>query len=247
MSILVTGGSKGVGRATALRFAQPGVDVFINYHADDAAAEDTAAAIAARGASPHVIKADVRTVEGVRSIFRSVEAVTDRLEVVVHCAVDTSMPGPALELDPIAFADAVQANGSAVLTLTQSAFPLMSSGASVIFVTSRGSHAVVPGYVAVGAPKALGEILIKYLAVELAPLGIRANCVMGSAMDTDAIRSALPPGEAEARLLKAADMNPSGRRIEIDELVDAIEFLVSDQARMIQGQCLTVDGGYYLR
>ncbi|MFI5426677.1 SDR family oxidoreductase [Aeromicrobium sp. UC242_57] len=182
-----------MGRATALRFARPGAHVFINYHADDAAADETAAAVKSMGANPHVIKADVRTVEGVRSILRSVQTVTTRLDVVVHCAVDTSLPGPALALDPIAFADAVQANGSAVLALTQSALPLMSAGASVIFVTSRGSHAVVPGYVAVGAPKALGEILIRYLAVEPAPSGIRANCVMGSAMDTDAIRAALPP------------------------------------------------------
>lgn len=247
MSILVTGGSKGVGRETALRFARPGTDVFVNYHADDSAAETTAAAIADRGARPHLIKSDVRTVEGVTAILQSVAAVTERLDVVVHCAVDTSMPGPALTLDPHAFASAVQANGSAVLGLTQSALPLMRAGGSIIFVTSRGSHAVVPGYAAVGAPKALGEILIKYLAVELAPLGIRANCVMGSAMDTDALRSALPPGEAEARLRVAAETNPSGRRIEIAELVDAIEFLASDGARMIQGQRLVVDGGYYLR
>jgi enoyl-[acyl-carrier protein] reductase III len=70
---------------------------------------------------------------------------------------------------------------------------------------------------------------------------------MGSAMDTDAIRSALPSGEAEARLQRAAELNPSGRRIEIEELVDAIEFLASNKATMIQGQRLIVDGGFYLR
>lgn len=247
MSVLITGGTKGVGRATALRFAQPGTDVFINYHADAAAADVTAAEVTSRGARAHLIKSDVTTAEGVKAILRAVGDTTDHLDVVVHCAVNTSNPGSALTLDPTAFAEAVHANGSAILTLAQCALPFMTAGGSIIFVTSRGSHAVVPGYVAVGAPKALGEILIKYLAVELAPLGIRANSVMGSAMDTDALRSALPPGEAEARLRAAAESNPSGRRIEIDELVDAIEFLVSDRARMIQGQRLTVDGGFYLR
>ncbi|WP_063001574.1 SDR family oxidoreductase [Nocardia mikamii] len=247
MTVLITGGSKGVGRACALRFATPGRDVFINYHADDSAAATAAAAVRERGAQPHLLQADLSTPDGMHSMMDGVAAKADHLGVVVHCAVDTSAVGGALDVDPRAFAAALQCNGIAVLTLTQLALPLLRRGSSIVFVTSHGAPAPVPGYVGVGAPKALGEVLAKYLAVELPPLGIRANCVMGSAMDTAAISSALAPGAAEERLRVAARDNPSGRRIEIDELVDAIEFLCSDRATMIQGQRLVVDGGYYLR
>ena len=200
-----------------------------------------------RGAIAHLIKSDMGTLEGAQQVIDLVLAKTDRLDLLVHCAVDTTAGGAALEFDLVAFARAVQCNGSAMLALAQGLLPVLCRGSSLIFVTSLGSRAAVPGYVGVGAPKALGETIMTYLAVELAPRGVRANTVMGSAMDTDAIRSALPAGEAEARLQRAADLNPSGRRIVIEELGDAIEFLASNKAIMIQGQRLTVDGGFYLR
>jgi enoyl-[acyl-carrier protein] reductase III len=247
MSILITGGSKGVGRATALRFATPGTDVFINYHSDDAAAEKTAAEVREKGANPHLVRADVGTIEGARAAVAGVAEVTDRLDQLVHCAVDTTVRGPILEMDPERFARAVQCNGSALLPLVQAALPLFRRGSAVVFVTSRGSQIAVPGYGAVGPPKMLAEALITYLAVELAPLGVRANSVSASALDTDALRSVLTDEEAEKRLARAAELNPSGRRVEIAELVHAIEFLCSEQSVMIQGQRLNVDGGFYLR
>lgn len=247
MSILVTGGTKGLGRATALRFATPGNDVFLNFRTDREAAEKTAAEVRERGATPHLVQTDVGTIEGARAAVRAVAEVTDRLDQLVHCAVDTSTRGPILEMDPEGFARALQCNGSALLPLVQEALPLFRKGSAVVFITSRGSQIAVPGYGAVGPPKQLGEILMTYLAVELAPLGVRANTVSASTLDTSALRSVLTDEEAEKRLARAAEMNPSGRRVEISEVVDAIEFLCSDRAAMIQGQRLNVDGGFYLR
>lgn len=247
MSILVTGGTKGLGQATALRFATPGTDVFLNYRSDDEAAEKTAAAVRERGAVPHLIKMDVGTIDGARATVAAVAAVTDRLDQLVHCAVDTSTRGPLLGMDPEAFARAVQCNGSALIPLVQSALPLFRRGSVVIFISSRGSQVQVPGYGAVGPAKMLGEILISYLAVELAPLGIRANTVSAATLDTAALRSVLTDEEAENRLARAAELNPSGRRVQLSEVVDAIEFLCSDKAAMLQGQRLNVDGGFYLR
>ncbi|ODU07611.1 MAG: hypothetical protein ABS81_00445 [Pseudonocardia sp. SCN 72-86] len=247
MTILVTGGTKGLGRETALRFATPGNDVFVNYRSDDAAAEWTAAEIRARGAVPHLVRADVGTIAGARAAVAAVADVTDELGQLVHCAVDTGTAGPILEMDPEGFARAVQCNASALIPLVQSALPLFRRGSAVVFVSSRGSQAVVPGYGAVGPPKLLGEILISYLAVELAPLGVRANTVAASTLDTEALRAVLTDAEAEKRLARATELNPSGRRVEIAEVVDAIEFLCSDRATMVQGQRLNVDGGFYLR
>jgi enoyl-[acyl-carrier protein] reductase III len=247
MSILVTGGTKGLGRAAALRFATPGTDVFLNYRSDAEAAEKTAAEVRERGATPHLVRTDVGTIEGARAAVAAVAAVTDRLDQLVHCAVDTSTRGPMLTMDPEDFARALQCNGAALLPLVQSALPLFRRGSSVVFVTSRGSQIAVPGYGAVGPPKLLGESLVTYLAVELAPLGVRANTVSASTLDTAALRSVLTDEEAEKRLERAAEMNPSGRRVELGEVVDAIEFLCSQRATMIQGQRLNVDGGFYLR
>jgi enoyl-[acyl-carrier protein] reductase III len=247
VAILVTGGTKGLGRATALRFARTNVDVFVNYHADEDAAQRTAEEITRQGARPHLVRADLGSVEGARTVVNSVAAVTDRLDQLVHCAVDTSLRGPILEMDPARFARATQCNGSALLPLVQSALPLLRPGSSVVFVTSHGSQATVSGYGAVGVPKLLGEGLVRYLAVELAPYGVRANMVAASTLDTQALHSVLTPERAKKWLDKAAERNPSGRRVEVEEVVDAIEFLCSERATMIQGQRLNVDGGFYLR
>jgi enoyl-[acyl-carrier protein] reductase III len=247
VTILVTGGTKGLGRATALRFAAPGVDVFVNYHADKSAADRTAAEITEQGATAHLVEADIGTVEGAKAAVAAVAEVTNRIDQLVHCAVDTSLRGALLEIDPHRFAQAVQCNGSALLPLVQSALPLFRRGSAVIFVTSRGSQVAVAGYGTVGPPKLLGEALITYLAVELAPLGVRANMVSASTLDTDALRSVLSEEKALRWLERAAEKNPSGRRVELSEVVDAIEFLCSDRAAMIQGQRLNVDGGFYLR
>jgi enoyl-[acyl-carrier protein] reductase III len=117
VSILVTGGIKGLGRATALRFAAPGVDVFVNYHKDKAAAAKTAAEIEDKGATAHLVEADIGTVEGATAAAAAVADVTDQLDQMVHCAVDTSVQGALLDMDPHRFAQAVQCNGSALLPL----------------------------------------------------------------------------------------------------------------------------------
>jgi len=247
LSVLVTGGTKGLGRATALRFAAPGVDVVVSYHSDEAAARETATAIRESGATPHLVQADLSTVEGARATIAAVSEVTEHLNQLVHCAVDTSLRGPILEMDPSRFAQAVQCNGLSLLSLVQAAVPLFTSGSAIVFVTSRGSQIAVAGYGAVGIPKTVGEALVTHLAVELAPLGVRVNSVAASTLDTESLRSVLSEDRAKKWLERAAERNPSGRLVQLSEVVDAIEFLCSDAATMIQGQRLNVDGGFYLR
>lgn len=247
MSILVTGGSKGLGRAVALRYAEQGTDVFINFAHDAAVAERTAAQVREAGGKPHLIQADSGTIEGARAIIAAVAKATDRLDQLVHCAVDSTVNGPLLQMDPARFMRAMQCNGTALIPLVQAALPLFRAGSAVVFVTSRGAEAVVPGYAAIGVCKAAAEMLVKYLAVELAPLGVRANTVSAATLDAEALRAVLTEAEAEARLARATELNPSGRRVELSEVVDAIEFLCSERAAMVQGQRLCVDGGFYLR
>ena len=244
MSILVTGGTKGIGLAIARRFAKPRVDVFLNYRADETAAERARVEIDALGARCHVIRGDVGTPAGAAAVLDEVRAKTDRIDQLVHCAVKV-LPGPLLEIDPVGFTDAINLNGTAMVYLVQAARPLLRSGSTVFFLSSRGSRVPLPNYAAVGAGKSLAESLVRYLALELAPLGVRANCVAPGAVDTDALRQVYGDRTDEV-LRQSAAANPSGRNVTDDDYCSLIEYLASPGAAMIQGQVVFVNGGSYL-
>jgi enoyl-[acyl-carrier protein] reductase III len=244
MAIFISGGSKGIGRAIALRFAKPGAAVFVNYHHDDAPAEATAEEIRGQGAEAHLVKGDVGTPDGARRVIAEVAERTDRLDQLVHCAVDPYV-APALEADLDRFTEAAHVNGLALLYLVQPALPLLDRGSTVFFLSSRGSHTVVPNYVGIGPAKAFAESLVRYLAVEFAPRGIRANVVSAGALPTDALRAVVP--DLDDRLEAMAAANPSGRNVDFDDVTALLEFLASPAGAMIQGRTIMVDGGLTLK
>lgn len=244
MSICITGGSSGIGRAIAERFARPGNDVFINYHADDEAAREAAAAVESNGARAHLIKADVGPPEGARELIKQVSAEVDSLDQLVHCAART-VTGPLLEMDAEALSEVITVNGTALVFLVQQALPLLGPGSTVFFLSSRGSKMVIPNYGSLGSAKALGETLIRYLAVELAGKGVRANTVSPGPLDTPAFRSMFPDSWQQ-RLEGAAAANPSGRGVQFEDAVNAVEALSQPGMEMVQGQTVAVDGGLSL-
>jgi NAD(P)-dependent dehydrogenase (short-subunit alcohol dehydrogenase family) len=244
MAVLITGGTKGIGLAIAKRFAKPGADIFIAYRNDEASAAAASAEIAALGARPHAIKADVSNPTGARALLAKVAAIVDRLDVLVHGAVRV-LVGPILDADPDAFAEAITLNGTSLVFLVQAARPLLKRGSSIIFLSSRGSRQIVPAYAAIGAGKALAEALTRYLAPELAPLGVRINCVAPGTLDTEAVRN-LFGAETDAFLASEAAGNPSGRNITHDDYTGLVAFLASPEASMIQGQVIFVNGGQYV-
>ena len=244
MSILITGGTKGIGRAIALSFAEPGADVFINYHGDDGAAREARSLIEATGARCHVIKQDVGTPEGARAVLAQVAKRVDRLDQLVHCAV-RAIPRPALDCDAHDFTAAVNLNGTALLYLVQAADPLLVRGSTVFFLTSRGGRTVVPNYAAIGVAKSLAESLVRYLASELAPRGVRVNSVAPGVVNTAAVR-ALFGDQADEIVKHAADNNPSGRGVQDEDYTNVIRFLASPEAAFVQGQTIFVNGGHYM-
>lgn len=241
MSILITGGTKGIGLEVARGFAAPGRQVFLNYHADDRAAQVAGAELEERGAEVTLIKADAGTPEGCAVIAGQVRARTDRLDQVVHCAVD-AYASPALDAEPQRFARAALTNGASILFLVQSVLDLMTRASTVFFLTSRGGRIVVENYAAIGAGKAMSESLVRYLAAELAPRGIRINCVAPSIVETDAVRTLF--GEKAAGLARhSAETNPSGRAVKPEDYVALMKFLASPEAEFITGQVVFVNGG----
>ena len=244
MSILITGGTKGIGRAIALAFAAPGVDVFLNYASDDAAAREARSLVEGKGARCHVIKQDIGTPEGGRAVLAQVSATVERLDQLVHCAV-RAIPKPALDCDAHDFTAAVNLNGTALLYLVQAADPLLVRGSTVFFLTSRGGRTVVPNYAAIGVAKALAESLVRYLAGELAPRGIRINSVAPGVVHTDAVRT-LFGDQADEIVKHAAETNPSGRGVQDEDYTSVIRFLASPEAAFVQGQTIFVNGGHFL-
>ena len=244
MAVLITGGSKGVGLAIAKRFAGPGRAILINYLRDEDSANAAVEALRALGARPHAIRCDVGVVEGARELMEKAAEIVDGLDVIVHCAVRV-LVGPLLQADPVALTEAITLNGISLVYLVQAAGALLKPGASIVFLSSRGSRQFVPGYGAIGAGKALAEGFVRYLAPELAARGVRINCVAPGTLDTQAVRDLFGPG-TDAFLAQEAAGNPSGRNITHDDYTGLVEFLASPEAQMIQGQVIFVNGGQYV-
>jgi enoyl-[acyl-carrier protein] reductase III len=236
-SVLVTGGSRGIGKAIALRFASLGATrVVIGYMRGDAAAEETAEELRELGAEPILMRGNVAS----QRIADEVAALGP-LDVLVHSAA-TGVIRPALETDDKHWDWTLSANARALLSLTRAAAPAMKPGSSIIGLSSLGSTRVLENYALVGASKAALEALIRYLAVELAPRGIRVNAVSAGVVETGALEY-FPNREA---MLEMGRANPVGRIVTPADIAASVTFLCSPDAEMIRGQTIVVDGGWSL-
>jgi enoyl-[acyl-carrier protein] reductase III len=163
------------------------------------------------------------------------------LDVLVHAAA-TGVIRPALETADKHWDWTMSANARALLSLTRAAAPSMPSGSSILGISSLGSERVLDGYALVGASKAALEALVRYLAVELAPRGIRVNAVSAGVVETGALEH-FPNRDA---MLDMGVRNPVGRLVSPDDVARLATFLCSPDAEMIRGQTLVVDGGWSL-
>lgn len=240
---LITGGSRGIGRAIALRMAENGVDVVVNYVRHKKDAEETAELVQQRGTRCLVVKANVAKEEDVRLMFEMLENEFGRLDFLVSNAASGVLK-PAMELTQRHWNWAMDINARALLSLVQHGVRMMQSGSRVMAVSSLGSVRAIENYTTVGASKAALESLVRHLAVELGPQGINVNTISAGAVDTDALKHF--PNRDEI-LGTALARTPLGRLTTPDDVANIALFLCSDLASMIQGQVITVDGGYAIR
>jgi len=237
-SVLVTGGSRGIGKAIALRFATLGAArVAIGYFRSDAAAEETAEELRALGAEPTLVRGNVSS----SRVLEQVGALGP-LDVLVHNAA-TGVIRPALEAEDKHWDWTLSGNARSLLALARAAAPSMPEGSSIVGISSLGSERVLADYALVGVSKAALEALVRYLAVELAPRGIRANVVSAGLVETGALEHFR---RREQMLSHSRSRTPAGRLAEPEDVAGAVTFLCSGDAAMVTGHTLVVDGGFSL-
>lgn len=244
---LVTGGSRGIGRATALRLAEAGADVIVNYVTSGSAAKEVADAICMMGRRAATVKADVSEPEDIASMLEFVGNAFGKLDILVSNAASGGFRS-LLTATPRHFEATMKTNVQALMLLTQAALPLMQRGDDVtaqrrkiVALSSHGSHRALPAYGLIGASKAALEALVRHLALELGNQGINVNVVLAGLVASDSTRN-FPESQrifeaiAHRRLV-------SGRELLAEDVANAVLYLVSSLSDLVQGQVLTIDGG----
>ncbi len=240
---LVTGSGRGIGRAIALRFAEEGADLVVNFYRNRDPAEETAEAIRALGRKAVVVKANIGEIEGIDQLFDAVEKEYCGLDILVSNAA-SGYNRPVLKQKPKGWDWTMNINARALLFSAQRAAPLMKTrgGGQIVAISSPGSFRVLPEYVVVGASKAAIEALTRYLAVELAPLGIVVNAVSPGIVETDALQH-FDVLKDRTVIPKAIEMTPAGRLVTPEDVAGLVAFLCSKEAEMICGEVILMDGG----
>jgi Dehydrogenases with different specificities (related to short-chain alcohol dehydrogenases) len=238
---LVTGSSRNIGRAIALRLAREGADIIVNYVLHRRDAEQTAKDIESLGVKATVLRANLAEPEKIDEMF---DAITDnfgRLDIFINNAA-SGTPRPAMGLDLKAWDWTMNVNARAFLLCAQRAAKLMEErGGKIVTLSSSGSIMALPNYTPIGVSKATLETLTRYFAIELAPKNICVNTVRATFVETAAGRL-----YAEAMPFSFWKTTPAGRTIKPEDVANVVAFLCSEDAFMIRGQSIIVDGGISL-
>lgn len=239
---VITGSGRGIGRAIALELARHGANVAINYFRHPEQAEETAAEARALGGEAVVVRAHMGEIAGVQRLVETTVETFGGVDIFVGNAASGVLK-PVTEQQLKGWDWTMNINARSLLFGAQAAAPCMQAAGwgRIIGVSSMGSRRVLPEYSVVGISKAAIETLIRYLAVELAPHGIICNTVSPGLVETDALE--FFPSKDQI-LEEGLRRTPAGRFVTPDEIARVVAWLCTDDARMIVGQNLIVDGGY---
>ncbi|MGH9607187.1 MAG: SDR family oxidoreductase [Terracidiphilus sp.] len=240
----ITGGSRGIGRATALRLtAHRPAHIAIGYVLDHDAARNTVSEIQQLGVPASAHCADVSDEAAFRDVFRKLEDRHGRLDLLISAAARASF-GPLMEVSPRSWQRVMDLNARAFLLGAQLAAPLMVDGGRILGISSLGGRACLEDYGLLGVAKAAIESLTRYLAVELSGRSIRVNSVCGGFVDTDSTRM-LPEFDQVASVI--ATRTPAARVGRPEDIAAVLAFLCSSDSDWITGQTIVADGGLSLR
>ena len=237
---LVTGGARGIGRAIATKLATEGADVVVNYYNSHDEAEALCGELRRQGGRALAIQGSVGVPDSVDEMFAALREHFDRLDIVVSNAASGVLK-PVTEMGLKHWRWCLETNALAVNLLAQRALPLMRGGGRIIAMSSLGAQRAMPGYGFIGASKAALEALVRALAQELGPRGIRVNTVSAGVVDTDAL--AYFPNRDEL-LANFAQRTPAGPVLRPEDVANAVYLLCLPEASMINGHTLVVDGGF---
>ena len=240
---LVTGGSRGIGRAIALRLAEAGADIVINFVSSRDAAMKTAEQVHQLGRRAYVVKADVREQDDIDSMMEFVTQEVGRLDILISNAASGGFR-PLLESNATQFVAAMSINTLAMIRLVQTAITLLEKGplrGKVVGLSSHGSHRALPMYGLIGGSKAALESIARHLTLEVGPRNINVNIVQSGLVETDSTRM-MPHAEQMFAGRKERSMM-GDRELEAEDVANAVLFLASPLSDLVQGETLTVDGG----
>jgi enoyl-[acyl-carrier protein] reductase III len=243
---VITGSGRGIGRAIALRLAASGADIVVSFNRNIAPAEAVADQIREMGRHAIVVKANVSKPEDIDALFQVVDDTFGGLDIFISNAA-SGFNRPAMQQKVTGWDWTMDVNARAFLLAAQRAVPLMQKrgGGAMVAISSPGSGRVMPDYIAVGASKAALESLTRYLAVELAPIGINVNAVSPGLVETDALKHFATLADPEV-IPRAIQNTPAGRLVQPEDVAGVVAFLCSPDAAMIRGQVIVIDGGYTL-
>lgn len=242
--ILITGGTRGIGRAIALRMAREGCDLVLNYLDNADAAKETVSLIAAAApkAKVHLVQANLSDMDEARKLADEAIKLLGSIDFFVHSAALGTFKKTS-DVKPNQWDLSMNINVKSFLIMAQRLKPQMKRGSVMIGLSSSGSTRVVPNYGAIGISKATLESLVRYLAVDYIPDGVRVNAVSGGFIDTKSL-TAFP--EYERMKQEVINRTPAKAVGKPEDLAGIVSFLCSDDASWIIGQTLLADGGLSL-
>ncbi|GGE33414.1 enoyl-[acyl-carrier-protein] reductase [Pullulanibacillus camelliae] len=240
--VLITGSSRGIGRATALKFAEEGADILIHYRRDEEAAAKTAEEVQNIGRQALIFKADLDSREEIDAMFDYVAKEWGVLDIFIANAAATAFK-TLLDIKEHHITKTYQVVVNSTLQAVQRAVPLMEGRAGrIITVSSMGSEFTLPRYANIGSAKAALESLTRYFATELGEKGITANCISPGVVETDSLTFYSGDGFAKFKEGVIAK-TPLKRLTQPDDVSSLSLFLASDAAGFITGQVIKIDGG----
>ncbi len=237
---LVTGAARGIGRACAVKLAAAGCDIIANYYNSHEEAQALCEHVQAMGRRAMAVQASVGVPDSVTEMFETIRTEFDRIDIVISNAASGVLK-PNMDMTLKHFRWCMETNAFAVNLLAQHAAPLMTEGGRIVAMSSLGAQRAMPHYGFIGASKAALESLVRSLAQELGPRGIRVNTVSAGVVDTDAL-SHFP--NREQVLAEFAERTPAGPSLKPENVADAVYLLCLPEAAWINGHTLIVDGGF---